>query len=1044
MTELSGATDRGAVLEQLSLLRFFPPEAKEEIAPFFREESYSFGESIIREGEPGDAFYVITGGRARVVKKGDNDREVPLDVLRPGDEFGEMAILQGAVRTATVRCSSDTTVLRLDGKDFQKFLSEYPELRQYIDLRIRHRTMHNFLREFSEFGKLPLPVLRAFLEHLTPIHFAENDVIIREGEVAGPMYIIQEGRVRIFTQRDGKVRDLAFYRAGDFFGELSALQDSARTASVEAMSDCTLFALDAPALQELMDTHPEFRTVVERRIAGYDYEKEARVPLDFAQETLPADALVNKVEIDEETDAEEEAPKVEAEAAKVRNGLFRRRKKSVRGIPFVRQIDEMDCGAAALAMICRHFGRRVSLARIRQLVHTALDGTSLKAIVHGASELGLAARAVRVSTADLEAVSLPSIIHWEGNHWVVLVAVRKRHVRVADPALGIRWVSRQEFEGKWSGYAALFDYTQDFEKAAEGKGTWGWALQFVKPFRWTLAQILVLAIVASGLQMLLPVFTQVIVDKVIVEHDTAILHIMVVAMITALAFLLGTNILQRFMLSFAAVHIDAAILDYLTRKMLALPMAYFNSRRVGDIQRRLAGARQVREFVVQSGIRGLLSIVQIIAYLSIMAMYSLTLLLVFLATVPVYAGLMFFSTKVLRPLFTKLEESYGRYSSHQIDAIKGIEAVKAASAEQAFRDTMLNEFLSVSRTQFRSNFVIMFYESAIQAVGFLSSVLFLWVGALMVMDGRLTLGGFVAFNSLVAMAYSPIMTALNLWDDLQKSSVLMDRLNDIFEFEPEQGHDRSNLKPVPTLEGRVQFRNVTFSYGGPGSTEILKDIDFEIPPGKTVAIVGRSGSGKTTLVKCLTGLLEPTEGTILFDGVDMKTLNYRELRHQVGLVLQDNYMFNDSILRNIAFGDPEPDLDRAMWAAEIANAHGFISRLPLGYKTKAGETGLALSGGQCQRIAIARALYNNPPILIFDEATSSLDTESERAIQDNLARLLANRTAFIIAHRLSTIRNADHIIVLEQGRVAEQGTHDELMELRGLYFYLCSQQMGLD
>jgi ATP-binding cassette subfamily B protein len=356
---------------------------------------------------------------------------------------------------------------------------------------------------------------------------------------------------------------------------------------------------------------------------------------------------------------------------------------------------------------------------------------------------------------------------------------------------------------------------------------------------------------------------------------------------------------------------------------------------------------------------------------------------------------------------------------------------------------MLNEFVGVADKQFRSNFTMMGYESAVQVVGFLSTLLFLWFGARMVIHGQLTIGGFVAFNALIAMAYAPIIKVLSLWDELQMCSVLLNRLNDIFECEPEQGHDRSRLQPVPTLEGRVELRNVGFRYGGVESPQIIGGITLEIPPGKTIAIVGRSGCGKTTLIKCLAGLLEPTEGTILFDGVDMRILNYRDLRRKIGIVLQENYMFDDSILKNIAFGELEPDLDRAMWAAEMANAHEFIMRLPSAYETRIGETGLAISGGQRQRIAIARALYTNPPILIFDEATSALDSESERAIQANLERLLASRTALVIAHRLSTVRNADLIVVLEKGQVAERGTHDELMARRGLYFYLCSQQLAL-
>ena len=356
---------------------------------------------------------------------------------------------------------------------------------------------------------------------------------------------------------------------------------------------------------------------------------------------------------------------------------------------------------------------------------------------------------------------------------------------------------------------------------------------------------------------------------------------------------------------------------------------------------------------------------------------------------------------------------------------------------------MLNEFLSVSKKIFRSSFIVMSYDSVLQTIGMLSTAIFLWVGAHQVINGSLSIGGFVAFSSLTAMAMSGIMRTLGIWDSMQFASVLLNRLNDIFEQEPEQGRDRSRLSPVHSLEGRIELRNISFKYGGPESPNILNGITMQMAPGQMVALVGRSGCGKTTLIKLIAGLLEPTEGTILFDNVDLKNLNYRDVRRHIGMVLQENHIFNETIARNISFGDPEPDLDRVLWAAQAAAAHDFIMRLPLGYETKIGESGLSLSGGQKQRVAIARAIYNNPPVIIFDEATSALDTESERAIQDNLGRLMAGRTTIVIAHRLSTVREAHAIVVLEKGSVAEIGTHDELMAQRGLYFYLSSQQMGI-
>jgi ABC-type multidrug transport system fused ATPase/permease subunit len=273
--------------------------------------------------------------------------------------------------------------------------------------------------------------------------------------------------------------------------------------------------------------------------------------------------------------------------------------------------------------------------------------------------------------------------------------------------------------------------------------------------------------------------------------------------------------------------------------------------------------------------------------------------------------------------------------------------------------------------------------------------------------------------------------------------VLLLRLDDVLEQEPEQGRDRSTLLPVRTLEGRVELQNVGFRYGGPDAPAILEGLTFTVEPGQTVAIVGRSGSGKTTLVKLLSGLLEPTEGTIRFDGHDMRGLDYRTLRRQIGFVLQENHLFNESIAGNIAFGEQDIDPGRLLAAAKAANAHEFVQRLPLGYETRIGESGLRLSGGQQQRVAIARALYHEPPILLFDEATSALDAESERAVKQSLDELLLGRTSFVIAHRLSTIRDADRILVLDRGRLVEQGTHEELVARQGLYFYLTSQQLEL-
>jgi ATP-binding cassette subfamily B protein len=503
------------------------------------------------------------------------------------------------------------------------------------------------------------------------------------------------------------------------------------------------------------------------------------------------------------------------------------------------------------------------------------------------------------------------------------------------------------------------------------------------------------------------------------------------------------SVLQRYVLSRTAVRIDAETLDFISSRMLALPLRYFATRRTGDIERRLAGMRQVRQFVVQSGVEAITALAQLVAALILMFIYDVVLGLVFVATIPLYGVLLRVSQKRLRPMFDSLEQAFGRYSSRQIDAIKGIETVKTMGAEAALRRLLLDQFSGLTQRLFRADFAVMLYEGAVRMITLLSLALFLWIGALRVLGGDLTLGQLVSFNALVVLANGPILVLMTMWDQLQLGSVLATRLNDILENEPEQRDGDSDLRPVPTLSGRVRFENVSFAYPAPIPVPIVKSVDLDIAPGTTVALVGRSGSGKSTIVKMIAGLLEPTDGRVLLDDVDLTTLRYGDLRRQIGFVLQESYLFDDTIKANIAFGDEEPDMERVVWAAEVASARTFIERLPLGYDTMTGESGHGFSGGQRQRIAIARALYRRPPILIFDEATSALDTESERAVKENMDQLFEGRTSFVIAHRLSTIRDADVILVVERGEIVEQGTHEELMTRKGLYYYLSSQQLQL-
>jgi ATP-binding cassette subfamily B protein len=1029
------------VLEALPVLQLLPADARRLVVEAFEPVSYRFGEVIVEEGAEADGFYVIVSGSARVLRRDDRGEERTLGSLGPGDSFGEIALLEDGDRTATVRASGQIEGLKLEKGLFRALAQVNPEIRGHFERHVERVRLRDFFRLSSQFAELDPDTLDALIDSLERITVEKGEIVVRQGDPSDSMFFVEEGRLRaVWQTEEGTRGDVAYIRRGDFFGERSLLLGLPRAVSVEAVTAATLLVLRASDFRRLVESDAGFRAVVKGEVERYEFKFLARVPLDFAEELVPAEAAVAEPVGLDQVDTPAAAEQAVEEWAAAEEG----RAETIKRFPHVWQVDEMDCGAACLAMAVRHFGRPVSLAHIRRLVHTSIDGTSLAGIASGAEQLGLRVRSVKASKTRLQELPLPAVCHFEGNHWVVLYRVDDGRVRLADPARGLVRMPRDEFEEKWSGYAALLAYGEGLEKAPVGEARARWIWEFFRPFKRTLVSAALLALLAAGLQMVLPIFTQVIVDDVLPpeKRDFSLLYLLLGGMAAVLVAITAATLLQRYILSRAAVVIDGSTLDFLTGKLLELPMSYFQSRRTGDIQRRLAGMRQVRTFVVQEGVQALTAMATVLVSIALMFVYDWVLALVFLATSPFYAYLMRFSRQRLRPMFDSLEEAFGKYHSHQIDAIKGIETVKAAAGEGPFRGRMLDQFNALARRLFRADFTIMTYEAAIQLVSIGTLILFLFVGSLRVLHDAMSVGELVAFNALVLLANGPILQLLATWDQMQFSSVLLNRLNDIVSEEPEQGADRSRLTAVPSLEGRIRLENVGFRYT-PISPPILEGVTLEVEPGTMVAIVGRSGSGKTTLVRCLAGLLEPTDGTIYFDGVDMRTLDYRDLRRHIGYVLQENHLFDDSIARNIAFGDEQLDLRRVVWAAKVANAHDFIERLPLGYETRIGETGLLLSGGQRQRIAIARAVYGRPPVLVFDEATSALDSESERAVQANMDEVFQGRTSFVIAHRLSTIRDADLIIVLERGKLVEQGTHEELMKRRGIYYYLVGQQLGL-
>lgn len=644
------------------------------------------------------------------------------------------------------------------------------------------------------------------------------------------------------------------------------------------------------------------------------------------------------------------------------------------------------------------------------------------------------------SREEMADLPIPTIAVLKDGNYVVLGRQQGDSIIVLDPLRGKPVnVPLDYFEHQWNGTVLITTKPLTVENLMK-RFNLNWFIPVIMKFKHLIAETLAASFFLQLFALIVPLFTQVIVDKVIVHNGIATLDVLAIVILVSAVLQAVMSILRTYLLTHTTNKIDVVLGTKLFRHLAALPLQYFENRRVGDTLMRVSAMNSIREFLTGSSLKMGLDMFFAVVFIAVMYYYSPPLTLIALLAVPLFLIQNIISTPIYYRRLNEVWSAGAENNAFLVEAVTGIHTVKSLALEPQFNHRFEHLLAKYVRTTFNSAMFNVFLGSSSNTIQRLSSLSILWFGGTMVIEGQMTLGQLIAFQMLAGQVSAPLMGLAGMWQSVQQAGLSMERIGDIIGTRPEPSQ-QSVSGQLPPLHGKIVFDDVSFRYRA-DTDNVLNKINITIEPGMQVGIVGRSGSGKSTLTKLVQSLYFPEAGKITIDGIDISQIPPAWLRRQIGVVLQENYLFSGSVRENIAMAKPSAPMEEVIKAAIIAGAHDFILELPEGYDTKVGERGTSLSGGQRQRIAIARALMTDPRILIFDEATSALDYESEQVIMDNLDQICSGRTMLMIAHRLSTVKNCNIIIVIEEGQVIEQGTHEQLYALKGMYYKLYKQQEG--
>ncbi|MEI6410230.1 MAG: peptidase domain-containing ABC transporter [Bacteroidota bacterium] len=723
--------------------------------------------------------------------------------------------------------------------------------------------------------------------------------------------------------------------------------------------------------------------------------------------------------------------------------------------PFYKQHDAADCGATCLRMIARHYGRHYSLENLREMSYLDREGVSLMGISDAAEKIGLRTLGVKTGFQRLmEDIPLPCIAHWQQEHFVVVYKVADKRVYVADPKIGKIELGEQEFLNGWisdvvnteaQGILLLLEPTPEFFKR-DGEKTdragFGFLWGYLKQYKKLLFQLSIGLLLGSMIQLVFPFLMQALVDKGVQINDLSFVYLILAAQGMLFLSQVAVEFIRGWILLHIGTRVNINLVSDFLIKLMKLPMAFFDSKMTGDLLQRIYDNERIERFLTSSSLITLFSVVSLLVFGFVLLFYNPIIFLVFFVAAALYFGWIALFLQRRRALDYRRFEQMAENQNTLIQLVNGMQEIKLHNAERQKRWAWERIQARLFRVNVQYLATDQFQRAGAAFINEGKNILISVIAAKSVIEGDMTLGMMLAVQYIIGHMNAPLESLVQFILAAQEAKISLERMHEIHRRPSEEPDDDNKITVLPS-NGDLQLQNIYFRYGGPHDPWVLKNMNLHLLEGKTTAIVGTSGSGKTTLLKLLLNFYPPTEGSVRLGDLNLSNINYKIWRNQCGVVMQDGFIFSDTIAKNIGLGEEYVDRRRLLYAAKVANIQTFIESLPLGYNTKIGQEGVGLSQGQRQRLLIARAIYKDPAYIFFDEATNALDAYNERVIMHNLEHAFRNKTVVIVAHRLSTVRKADHIIVLEKGEIVEQGKHQELIDRRGAYYHLIKDQLEL-